>query len=96
MHWLQSLALEIGGADRLRDMLGGKGVSLILGEISLKFHRPVVYPDTVSSVLFPLYIDCLIECCNMLRSFSSHIGHTLPQLRTSSVQRRSGRMPNVL
>ncbi|KAI5122505.1 hypothetical protein M0805_001413 [Coniferiporia weirii] len=47
IHWMQSLALDLGGPQKARDMITGKGVSLILGEVSLKFRRPVVYPDTL-------------------------------------------------
>ena len=45
---MRSLALDLGGHDRVSDMISGKGVSLILKEITLKFRRPVLYPDTVS------------------------------------------------
>ena len=45
---MKSLALELGGEQKARDMIKGKGISLILGELSIKYRRPVVYPDTVS------------------------------------------------
>ena len=48
IHWMKGLALELGGEQKARDMIKGKGVSLILGELSIKYRRPVVYPDTVS------------------------------------------------
>ena len=41
-----SLGRELGGEQKARDMLAGKGVSLILAEISIKFRRPVTFPDT--------------------------------------------------
>jgi acyl-CoA thioesterase FadM len=44
---MQSLAMELGGSSKAQDMIAGKGVSLILGEINIKFRRPIVYPDTV-------------------------------------------------
>ncbi|KAH8116344.1 HotDog domain-containing protein [Phellopilus nigrolimitatus] len=47
MHWLQSIGQELGGQERVRDMVAGKGISLILGEISVRFRRPVTYPDTL-------------------------------------------------
>lgn len=49
IQWMRSLALDLGGPDRANDMISGKGISLILKEISLKFRRPVLYPDTVRS-----------------------------------------------
>ena len=45
---MNTLGLELGGPERANDMLTGKGVSLILKDISVKFRRPVLYPDTVS------------------------------------------------
>ncbi|KAL5513109.1 hypothetical protein ACEPAH_3507 [Sanghuangporus vaninii] len=47
MHWMLSLGRELGGEQRARDMLAGKGISLILAEISIKFRRPITYPDTL-------------------------------------------------
>lgn len=47
MKWLTSIADELGGPDRVRAMLQGKGVSFILKNISVNFKRPVVFPDTV-------------------------------------------------
>jgi len=47
IQWMRSLALDLGGPDRANDMISGKGISLILKEISLKFRRPVLYPDTL-------------------------------------------------
>lgn len=41
------LAVELGGDGAVRDMIAGRGVSLILKDISVKFRRPVVFPDTV-------------------------------------------------
>ena len=48
---MRSLAMDIGGPQKAKDMIDGKGVSLILGELSIKFRRPVVYPDTVRAAL---------------------------------------------
>ena len=42
-----SLGRELGGEERARDMISGKGVSLILADVSIKFRKPVTYPDTV-------------------------------------------------
>lgn len=44
-----SLANEIGGPTRAEAMLRGKGTSLILKSIEIKYRRPVTYPDTVRS-----------------------------------------------
>ena len=48
---MQKLGSELGGPEKAKDMISGKGVSLILGELSIKFRRPVVYPDTVSILI---------------------------------------------
>lgn len=45
---MQSLARELGGDQKAHDMISGKGVSLILADVSIKFRRPITYPDTVS------------------------------------------------
>jgi len=41
------LAVELGGDGAVRDMIAGRGVSLILKDISVKFRRPVIFPDTL-------------------------------------------------
>jgi len=45
--WMYHLALELGGVKLAQDMIGGRGVSLILKEISVRYRRPVTYPDTL-------------------------------------------------
>ena len=47
IEWMVSLAQEIGGPQRVADMLAGRGISLILKSISIDYKRPVVYPDTL-------------------------------------------------
>jgi acyl-CoA thioesterase FadM len=47
MKWLSAVMHELGGAERVRAMLKGQGVSFILKSISLQYRRPVTYPDTV-------------------------------------------------
>ncbi|OBZ73730.1 hypothetical protein A0H81_06230 [Grifola frondosa] len=47
IHWMLSIGRELGGEPRARDMMTGKGVSLILKSLSLDYKRPVVYPDTL-------------------------------------------------
>lgn len=42
-----ALGREIGGPQKAKDMMSGKGVSLILKSVSLNYKRPVTYPDTV-------------------------------------------------
>jgi acyl-CoA thioesterase FadM len=49
MKWLSAVMHELGGAERVRAMLKGQGVSFILKSISLQYRRPVTYPDTVRS-----------------------------------------------
>jgi hypothetical protein len=44
---MTSLGHEIGGPEKVNDMLKGKGVSLILKSVSLNYKRPVTYPDTL-------------------------------------------------
>lgn len=38
-------------ADDLKNLLAGKGVGIILKDLSIKYKAPVLYPDTVSVVL---------------------------------------------
>lgn len=47
IKWMASLAEEMGGAQKVEDMLKGRGVSLILKSIEVQFRRPVTYPDTL-------------------------------------------------
>jgi len=48
IEWMTTLGNEMGGSERARAMLKGQGVSLILKSLSIKFKRPVTYPDIVS------------------------------------------------
>ncbi|KAF9563609.1 hypothetical protein CPC08DRAFT_734809 [Agrocybe pediades] len=47
IHWMRSLGEELGGPEKAKAMIAGKGVSLILKSIEVKFRRPVTYPDTL-------------------------------------------------
>jgi len=47
MKWLESLAERAGGTQRRDKMLAGKGISLILKSVSVRYKRPVTYPDTL-------------------------------------------------
>lgn len=47
MKWLEALAEKVGGSSRREEMLAGKGISLILKSIEVKYKRPVTYPDTL-------------------------------------------------
>ncbi|KAH7905064.1 HotDog domain-containing protein [Hygrophoropsis aurantiaca] len=47
MEYLIAVGNALGGPERARAMLSGKGVSFILKSISVNFRRPVVYPDTL-------------------------------------------------
>jgi len=42
-----SLGMELGGRDKAEAMVKGKGISLILKSIEVRFRRPVTYPDTL-------------------------------------------------
>jgi len=44
-----ALGNAMGGPERALAMSKGQGVSLILKSLSIKFKRPITYPDTVSS-----------------------------------------------
>ncbi|KDQ61925.1 hypothetical protein JAAARDRAFT_31417 [Jaapia argillacea MUCL 33604] len=54
VHWMNSIAMELGGPQRASDMSKGKGVSLILKSITLNYKRPVTYPDTLLIAHKPL------------------------------------------
>ena len=45
------LGNEIGGPEKAQAMIKGQGTSLILKSLSIKFKRPVTYPDTVSDLI---------------------------------------------
>ncbi|EJD07483.1 Thioesterase/thiol ester dehydrase-isomerase [Fomitiporia mediterranea MF3/22] len=47
IHWMLSLGRDLGGEQKAREMITGKGISFILGEVSIKFRRPLLYPDTL-------------------------------------------------
>ncbi len=54
---MMALGREIGGPQKAKDMMSGKGVSLILKSVSLNYKRPVTYPDTVRSSPLRLFSD---------------------------------------
>jgi len=47
---MMTLGNEMGGPEKAQAMIKGQGVSLILKSLSIKFKRPVAYPDTVSNL----------------------------------------------
>jgi len=47
IEWLMTLGNEMGGPEKAQAMIKGQGVSLILKSLSIKFKRPVTYPDTL-------------------------------------------------
>lgn len=47
MVWLMALGKVLGGEERVKAMLAGQGVSLILKSANVNFRRPVTFPDTV-------------------------------------------------
>lgn len=55
IEWVVALGNELGGPERAQDMLKGRGVSLILKSVSIKYKRPVTYPDTVSDLMIPCF-----------------------------------------
>lgn len=46
---MQHLGLRLGGSERSKALIQGKGIGLILKSIKVNFRRPVLYPDTVST-----------------------------------------------
>jgi len=48
MMWLIALGKALGGEDRVKAMLAGQGISLILKSMNINFRRPVTFPDTAS------------------------------------------------
>ncbi|KAG1801742.1 uncharacterized protein BJ212DRAFT_1398966, partial [Suillus subaureus] len=47
MVWLMALGKVLGGEERVKAMLTGQGVSLILKSANINFRRPVTFPDTL-------------------------------------------------
>jgi len=44
---MMKLGNDLGGPEKAQAMIKGQGVSLILKSLSIKFKRPVTYPDTL-------------------------------------------------
>ncbi|KAG2072435.1 Thioesterase/thiol ester dehydrase-isomerase [Suillus decipiens] len=47
MVWLMALGEVLGGEERVKAMLAGQGISLILKSANVNFRRPVTFPDTL-------------------------------------------------
>ncbi|KAJ8586164.1 hypothetical protein M405DRAFT_373664 [Rhizopogon salebrosus TDB-379] len=47
MVWLMAFGKALGGEERVKEMLAGQGISLILKSININFRRPVTFPDTL-------------------------------------------------
>ncbi|KAF8887356.1 HotDog domain-containing protein [Infundibulicybe gibba] len=47
IKWMTSVGHDLGGPEKAEAMVKGRGVSLILKSIEVKFKRPVTYPDTL-------------------------------------------------
>jgi YbgC/YbaW family acyl-CoA thioester hydrolase len=47
MVWLMALGKVLGGEERVKAMLAGQGVSIILKSTNVNFRRPVTFPDTL-------------------------------------------------
>ncbi|KIY65786.1 Thioesterase/thiol ester dehydrase-isomerase [Cylindrobasidium torrendii FP15055 ss-10] len=57
IHWMRYLGHRLGGPDAADALLKGKGVSLILKSIQVKFRRPVTFPDTLLLAHRPVQAD---------------------------------------
>ncbi|OAX37106.1 hypothetical protein K503DRAFT_801505 [Rhizopogon vinicolor AM-OR11-026] len=47
MMWVMAFGKALGGEERVKAMLAGQGVSIILKSITVNFRRPVTFPDTL-------------------------------------------------
>lgn len=47
MQWMTSVGNEIGGPGIVDDIMRARGIGIILKSISVRYRRPVTYPDTV-------------------------------------------------
>ncbi|KAJ7582271.1 Thioesterase/thiol ester dehydrase-isomerase [Mycena floridula] len=45
--WMRQLGQHLGGPSQADNMVRGKGISLILKSIAVRFRRPVLFPDTL-------------------------------------------------
>ena len=79
IEWVMMLGNEMGGPEKAQAMVKGQGVSLILKSLSIKFKRPVTYPDTVSILTNPRFNTRLLTCrsTSWLR-FSLRTSRTFP------------------
>lgn len=78
VEWMMTLGNEMGGPEKARAMVKGQGISLILKSLSIKFKRPVTYPDTVSNLTAPRFFCQRLTHCSRF-SFSLHTNHTFPR-----------------
>jgi hypothetical protein len=78
MKWLTSVADELGGPDRVRAMLQGRGISFILKSISVNFKRPVVFPDTVRPLQYKNAIYVYYSCSTFSQLLIAHKPHLPP------------------
>jgi hypothetical protein len=62
IEWMVKLGNELGGPERAQAMVKGQGISLILKCLSIKFKRPVTYPDTVSNLVRYRFSGKLLTC----------------------------------
>ncbi|KAF5328467.1 hypothetical protein D9758_017020 [Tetrapyrgos nigripes] len=47
IHWMTRLGHRLGGPAKADALLKGKGISLIMKSIEVKYRRPVTFPDTL-------------------------------------------------
>ncbi|KAG1747932.1 Thioesterase/thiol ester dehydrase-isomerase [Suillus paluster] len=45
--WVMAFGKALGGEERVKAMLAGQGVSVILKSMNINFRRPVTFPDTL-------------------------------------------------
>lgn len=77
IEWVMTLGNEMAGPERAQAMVKGQGVSLILKSLSIKFKRPVTYPDTVSNFTNPRFNTRMLTCRSWV-SFSLRTNRIFP------------------
>lgn len=98
IEWMMTLGNEMGGPKKAQAMVKGQGVSLILKSLSIKFKRPVAYPDTVSGLTTVRFSAEQLTCRSWLSS-SLRTNRTFPHQclargLVSTVERRCTRTRN--
>ena len=76
-----ALGNAMGGPEKARAMSKGQGVSLILKSLSIKFKRPVTYPDTVSTSVIHWFFPNWLICSQLLIAHKPYFPTSVSQLR---------------